>query len=72
MTEEIKNEELGEDEVLLHILYAQEPEYELPNKLYLFQGLPKADKMELIIQKAVELGAFSVIPVETKDRKTHV
>ena len=55
-------EELGEDEVLLHILYAQEPEYELPNKLYLFQGLPKADKMELIIQKAVELGAFSVIP----------
>ena len=59
-------EELGEDEVLLHILYAQEPEYELPNKLYLFQGLPKADKMELIIQKAVELGAFSVIPVETK------
>ena len=59
-------EELGEDEVLLHILYAQEPEYELPNKIYLFQGLPKADKMELIIQKAVELGAFSVIPVETK------
>ena len=59
-------EELGEDEVLLHILYAQEPEYELPNKIYLFQGLPKADKMELIIQKAVELGAFSIIPVETK------
>ena len=58
-------EEMGEDEVLLHILYAQEPEYELPNKLYLFQGLPKADKMELIIQKAVELGAFSVIPVES-------
>ena len=58
-------EELREDEVLLHILYAQEPEYELPNKIYLFQGLPKADKMELIIQKAVELGAFSVIPVET-------
>ena len=59
-------EELGEDEVLLHILYAQEPEYELSNKIYLFQGLPKADKMELIIQKAVELGAYSVIPVETK------
>lgn len=51
-------EELGDDEVLLHILYAQEPKYELPNKIYLFQGLPKADKMELIIQKAVELGAF--------------
>lgn len=55
-----------EGEVLLHILYAQEPEYELPNRLYLFQGLPKADKMELIIQKAVELGAYAVVPVQTK------
>ena len=56
----------GEDEVLLHILYAQEPEYELPNKIYLFQGLPKADKMELIIQKAVELGAFFYNPGRDK------
>ena len=31
-----------------------------------FRGFPKADKMELIIQKAVELGACQVIPVETK------
>ena len=37
---------------------------ELPNKIYLFQGLPKSDKMELIIQKAVELGASAIIPVE--------
>lgn len=53
-------------EVLLHILYAQEPDYELPSRIYLFQGLPKADKMKLIIQKAVELGAYEIIPVETK------
>ena len=39
---------------------------ELPSRVYLFQGLPKADKMELIIQKAVELGAYQVIPVATK------
>ena len=39
---------------------------ELPARIHLFQGLPKGDKMELIIQKAVELGAFSIIPVETK------
>ena len=39
---------------------------ELPSKVYLFQGLPKADKMELIIQKAVELGVYEVIPVATK------
>lgn len=54
------------DEVLLHIVYSQEPEYELPCRIYLFQGLPKADKMEFIIQKAVELGAYEIIPVETK------
>ena len=39
---------------------------ELPSKLYLFQGLPKADKMELIVQKAVELGVYEIIPVATK------
>lgn len=59
-------EALEQEEVLLHIVYVQEPEYELPNRIYLFQGLPKSDKMELIIQKAVELGAYEVIPVETK------
>ncbi len=37
---------------------------ELPIKIYLFQGLPKGDKMELIIQKAVELGVYEIIPTE--------
>ena len=59
-------EAFSADEVLLHIIYAQEPDYELPSRIYLFQGLPKADKMELIIQKAVELGVYEIIPVETK------
>lgn len=39
---------------------------ELPSKLILFQALPKADKMEWIIQKAVELGAYEIVPVRTK------
>ena len=38
----------------------------LPISVTLFQGLPKSDKMELIIQKAVELGAYQIIPVATK------
>lgn len=59
-------ESVSQDEVLLHIIYAQEPNYELPSRLYLFQGLPKADKMELIIQKAVELGVYEIVPVATK------
>lgn len=37
---------------------------DLPVDIYLFQGLPKSDKLELIIQKAVELGVKEIIPVE--------
>lgn len=35
-------------------------------KVTIMQGLPKADKMELIIQKSVELGAFDITPIEMK------
>ena len=59
-------EELSEDEIRCRLLFVKEDGLELPAKVYLFQGLPKADKMELIIQKAVELGVYEVIPVATK------
>lgn len=39
---------------------------ESPAKIFLFQGLPKADKFEFIIQKAVELGVYEIIPVQTE------
>lgn len=39
---------------------------ELPAKIVLFQGLPKADKMETIIQKCVELGVCEIVPVQMK------
>ncbi len=51
--------------VLLSVLEENRDIRELPVKISLYQGLPKSDKMELIIQKAVELGATRVIPVET-------
>lgn len=38
---------------------------ELSSKLCLFQGLPKSDKMELIIQKATELGVYELVPMVT-------
>ena len=57
---------LGEDEILCELRFVKEDAVELPIKVYLFQGLPKADKMELIIQKAVELGVYEIIPVATK------
>lgn len=44
----------------------KEVDVELKSKIYLFQGLPKSDKMELIIQKAVELGVFEIVPVAMK------
>ena len=59
-------DKIGEDEIHCHLLFVKEDGLELPSKVYLFQGLPKADKMELIIQKAVELGVYEVIPVATK------
>lgn len=37
---------------------------DLPIKIHLFQGLPKSDKLELIIQKAVELGVDEITPVQ--------
>ncbi|MCR5603776.1 MAG: 16S rRNA (uracil(1498)-N(3))-methyltransferase [Lachnospiraceae bacterium] len=53
-----------DDRVHLKLRFVKEDNVELPNRIYLFQGLPKSDKMELIIQKAVELGAYEIIPVQ--------
>ena len=39
---------------------------ELPFEVDLYQGLPKMDKLEVIIQKNTEMGISSVIPVETE------
>lgn len=59
-------ENLEDQAVDVRILKEEEAR-ELPSRIWLFQGLPKGDKMELIIQKAVELGAAGVIPVATKN-----
>ena len=53
------------EKVRFQILEERESENELPSRIYLFQGLPKSDKMEWIVQKAVELGVYEVIPVAT-------
>lgn len=74
-------QEFTEEGVLCRILSTEEAIAELPAKIFLFQGLPKGDKMELILQKAVELGCFEIIPVvcrrcvvklEEKKRKSRV
>lgn len=59
-------EEITDTEVVCRLRFIKEDGVELPAKVFLFQGLPKGDKMELIIQKMVELGVYEIIPVEMK------
>ncbi len=52
------------DAVAVKIIEKNFQNTSLPISVTLFQGLPKGDKLELIIQKAVELGADRIVPVE--------
>ncbi len=56
--------QIDKDELIAEIIEEDYRNTELPVRFYLFQGLPKADKLELIIQKTVELGVAGIIPVE--------
>lgn len=55
-----------EDAVVCELRFIKEDGTELPSRITLFQGLPKADKMELIVQKNVELGVHRIVPVTAK------
>ena len=58
--------EVGQDEILAEI---KEEAFstELPNKIYLFQAIPKGTRFETVIEKTVELGVYEIIPVEMKN-----
>ena len=58
--------DLGENEVRAQILWKLDGNAELASAVTLFQGLPKSDKMDLIVQKCVELGVARIVPVSTK------
>lgn len=58
-----KIETIDEEGIGCKVCETEDGSVELPSKIYLFQGLPKSDKMETIIQKAVELGVYEIIPV---------
>ena len=57
---------ISKNSIICQILSEEKSTSESNIKIDIFQGLPKADKMELIIQKATELGANSFIPVVFK------
>jgi RNA methyltransferase, rsmE family len=58
--------EIEENKIICKIVNEEESVSESKLNITIFQGLPKADKMELIIQKATELGVKSIVPVNTK------
>ena len=59
-------EAIESDTVVAKIIKENYQTTNLPISIHLFQGLPKSDKMELIIQKAVELGISEITPVAMK------
>lgn len=58
--------EIAEHFIQADILNEEAPSTELSGKIYLFQGIPKGNRMEFIIEKAVELGVHEIIPVAMK------
>ena len=54
------------DQAVLDVFRKLDTETELPSEIILFQGLPKGDKMEWIVQKSVELGAHKIVPFSAK------
>lgn len=56
---------LGKNSVQVKLVSAQKCESEPRLKVTLFQGIPKGDKMDLIVQKAVEVGVNAIVPVFT-------
>ncbi len=59
-------EESTDSEIICRIADIQRSFTELPVEISLFQGLPKQEKMEWIIQKCVELGVSDIYPVAMK------
>lgn len=55
--------EISDDKVRLNILEKRPCQTEPTVKVTLYQGLPKSDKMDVIIQKSVELGVAKIVPV---------
>lgn len=61
-----KIEQIDSSEVVCNIISVENKEVEMNVKVDIFQGVPKADKMEYIIQKCVELGVHKIVPVNMK------
>lgn len=61
----VKIEEVEAEQVSASIISMEKSRNEPPVRITLFQGLPKSDKMDLIVQKSIELGISRIVPVIT-------
>lgn len=61
-----KIEDINKKQVIVKCTEKLELNNESPIEVYLFQGLPKSSKMDLIVQKATELGVKEVTPIITE------
>ncbi len=52
------------DVVTARIVFQRHIDCEMPCRVHLFQGLPKGDKLDTVIQKAVECGVYDITPFE--------
>jgi len=59
-------EHVSKNGLTLRIISESESHTELPFNVTLYQGLPKGDKMDWVIEKAVEIGVTKIIPIETE------
>ena len=55
-----------EDSAVLEVLSEVRESHEPETRVTLFQGLPKGDKLEQVIEKSVELGVSEIVPVLMK------
>jgi len=62
----VKITEIGKDTIKGEIVHREESKSEPPIEVVLFQGIPKSTKMDLITQKATELGIIKIVPVITE------
>lgn len=65
-------EQFTKDSVTGRIVERLENQTETDVQIVLYQGMPKGDKLELIIQKCTELGVSAVVPVETGRSIVHL
>lgn len=59
-------EKIGPEGITTGIMSVMKSKTEPPVEITLFQGIPKSDKMDFIIQKSVELGVKSIVPMNTE------